>query len=281
MGRSPASIVLECLFSASLTIKGLEGGNEVVKLGEGFGSLGDDTEIKADRLIGDAIMKLLLTDNDVQRITIEGMPDYSHAEQRKYWVCVDPLDGSLNYGSKMMTIGLPYTTCVTVLSKCSNATFADIIACGVIDHRSDDLWCAYFDDDGVLKAKIGCFTAFTDKRPNLDLGSMIVFGEMYYPENRNLLLKMFSGCKGWLRNPGSAAYEMAMVSSGSAVAFICDRQKQHELGAGYLLVKAAGGVAVDFSGKDLGQYEYVFNAQTPVILAANQNIANELLRRIS
>lgn len=241
MGRSPASIVMECLTCSSLTIKGLKGGDEVLKLGKGFGSLNDDSEIKADRLIGDAIMGLLSSDGDVQRITIEGMSDYS---------------------------------------QCKNAFFADIVACGVIDHRSGDLWIAYFDDNGVLKAIVNGFNAYTDQRFILDLGSMIVFGEMYYPENRALLMKIFANSKGWLRNPGSAAYEMAMVSSGSAVAFICDRQKQHELGAGYLLVNAAGGVAIDHNGKDLGEYEYVFNTQTSVILAANRSIADELLRRI-
>lgn len=73
---------------------------------------------------------------------------------------------------------------------------------------------------------------------------------------------------------------MALVASGQAVAFICDRQKMHELGAGYALVKGAGGVVVDFEGNDLGPKEYDFNKQMPVILAANKNIVDQLIELI-
>ncbi|HRH31779.1 MAG TPA: inositol monophosphatase family protein, partial [bacterium] len=101
------------------------------------------------------------------------------------------------------------------------------------------------------------------------------------PENREKVFRAFSDVKGWLRSPGSAAYEMASVASGQAAAFICDRQKQHELGAGYALVKGAGGVAVDWDGQDLGSRVYDFKTQTPVILAANRQIADQLLELLN
>jgi fructose-1,6-bisphosphatase/inositol monophosphatase family enzyme len=103
---------------------------------------------------------------------------------------------------------------------------------------------------------------------------------MYYPDNRQRLARAFAGEKGWLRSCGSAAYEMALVASGTAVAFVCGSQKQHELGAGYALVKGAGGVAVDWDGRDLGVRTYDFKTQTPVVLACNMAIADQILERL-
>lgn len=113
----------------------------------------------------------------------------------------------------------------------------------------------------------------------IDLKNTIIFGENYYPDNRELLARVFAGERGWLRNPGSAAYEMALVASGTAVAYICGSQKNHELGAGYLLVKEAGGVAIDFEGREYQGHLYDFNAQTSIILAASRELGDALAAR--
>lgn len=264
---------------ACSAMRGLAGGEEIVSVGEAFGDLKDDTEIKADLVIGQEIRDLLLRVSSLRPfITVEGFPDIEGSDG-DLWICVDQLDGSLDYRFRKAALGLPYSCCVTIFRKKQNACFSDIIAAGVCDYRSNDRWLA-------LKAEESFVTFFqdrelrTDQTLELDIRNGILFAEMYYPENRELICKAFSGEKGWIRNPGSAAYEMAMVANGTVQAFICDRQKLHELGVGYALVKGSGGVAVDFSGQDLVAYPYVFNSQLPVILAANQKIAYDLLLRI-
>jgi fructose-1,6-bisphosphatase/inositol monophosphatase family enzyme len=272
--------VSQYLDLARETLQELSGGQEVIKSGKSFGDAADDTEIRADREIGLALRKKIASNIILAgRVSVEGLDDLVHPPG-KYWFCIDPLDGSLNYKTKGDALGLPYSCCIIVLKKKSKAKFSDIIVAGVIDLRNGDKWIAILEEQGEFKTFFNWKPAATMAVPKLDLGSQILIGEFYYPNNRDLLCKAFTNHKGWLRNPGSAAYEMASVSSGQAVAYICNQQKQHELGAGYALVKGAGGVAVDFDGKDLGEHEFLFNAQTPVILAANQMIADEILEMI-
>lgn len=253
-------------------------GSWVVKHGE-FGSTTHDAELRADVELGNFYRGKLFGLSGVRWVSVEGQPDES-LNGGEYWATVDPLDGSLNFKTKGKSLGLPFSSCITVLSHKCDASFSDVVAAGVIDLRLGDVWSAHRENNGYVSCMNG-EKAVTARSEKLDLTQMVVIGEFYYPENRDRLCKAFAGKKGWLRNPGSAAYEMALIASGQAVAYICDRQKQHELGAAYALVKGAGGVAVDFDGKDLGSRMYDFKMQTPVVLAANQRIADEIVQLIN
>lgn len=268
------------LVESKAFLQDLENGEIIESQGAGFGGLNADTEIRADKQLGEYVLQTLQTsakDLNVGLITIEGFDPV--IADGLFWYAVDPLDGSLNYKLRNNTIGLPYTCAITVLQKCKDAIFSDVVAAGVIDLRSGDLFIAHKEGHGY-KSFVNDMPAKTTDTNSVDISSAIAIGEMYYPENRQLLIDIFKGQKGWLRNPGSAAYEMALVASGTAFVYICDRQKQHELGAGYALVKGAGGVVVDFEGKDLADTGFLFNTQTPVVLAANETIAQEIIDRI-
>ena len=282
LARKFEQVILLSLDEATELLPSIEDGGEQLNEGVGFGDLKNDTEIKADKLLGEMFQANFLNASisELGRITVEGFEDI-HCGDGEYWLCIDPLDGSLNYKSRGLTLGLPITVCITILQKKENVKFSDVVIAAVLDLRSPhDLWFVDKLSNGEYITNINGQPAKTWDSQYLDLYSQIVFGEMYYPNNRGTLVQMFDDERGWLRNPGSAAYEMAMVSSGQAVAYICGTQKQHELGAGYALVKGAGGVAVDWDGKDLGESEFLFNAQTPVILAANKAIADQILERL-
>lgn len=255
----------------------LNGGDRVAREGGAFGDATDDTELIADMELGkffrERLPQLL---PDVGRLTIEGLGDIEIGDG-PHWATVDPLDGSLNYMHRCESLGLPYSSCITVFGAKTNARFRDVIAAGVVDLRSGDLWYAEANADGHYQTVLNRRPALARSPQTLDLGKMIVIGEMYYPENRERLARAFAGKKGWLRNPGSAAYEMALVSSGQAAAYICDRQKNHELGAAYALVTGGGGVAVDFEGNTLDFRTYDFSRQTPVILACHRRLVIEIL----
>ncbi len=259
-----------------------EEGGKIAEEGAGFGDLKKDTEITADKILGEYFLSAFKRslNSSPFAIQIEGLSAGERQvfngsfEQSKHYITVDPLDASLNYKLKGETLGLPHSAIVGIFNK-PNPTFADCVMAGSIDFRSGDTWIAE-------KGK-GCF--LNDKRcgtsgkSDVDIKNGIIIGEFYYPENRELLLRLFRGEKGWLRNPGSAAYEMSLVASGQADAFICDRQKGHELGAAYLLVTEAGGYACDLAGRNLSEREYRFNSQFPVILASTQGLALKILER--
>ncbi len=272
-------IVEQALRDARLLLQRTERGDEIVHHGGAFGDLARDTELRGDRVLGEHIRDTFADIPGVERITVEGMGDaHSPSGTGTLWVTGDPIDGSLNY-KRGQHVGLPYVACITVLQRCINAALSDVIAAGVIDLRGGNLWLAEKQGERYTTtfngAPISCAT-----EQALDIGSMIVFGEIFYPEGRGLLARAFAGESGWLRSYGSSAYEMAVVAAGGAAAFISTRQKFHELGAGYALVRGAGGVALDFYGSDIGSLPYDFNSQTPCILAANESIAAEIVARI-
>ena len=257
------------------------GGEEVVTKGSGFGELTNDTEIGADKILGQKLVAYLEESfrNIPFEVEVEGVgrvsKNVSPDSNIDYYITLDPLDGSLNFRLRGKTLGLPYTTALAIFERTS-PTYKDCVAGGVIDLRSGDIWAALRGKGATLNG-LPCRTSGATK---VNLKEGIVIGEFYYPENRELLLKLFKGERGWLRNPGSAAYEMALVASGQADAFICDRQKAHELGSAYLLVAEAGGYVCDFEGQDLADRDYQFNSQTPVIVASTRDLALEIVGRI-
>lgn len=248
---------------------------EIIRQGTSFGDLKNDTELGIDKRLG-AYFKDRLRGCGLSRLSIEGMEDIILADHGS-WVTIDPLDGSLNFKKRNKGFGLPFVSCATLLSTSGpEATFKDIVSAGVVDLRCGDIWFSETHDDGCRVTTLNSSCLKTSSEENLDLANQIVIGEFYYPENRERLCRAFAGKKGWLRNPGSAAYEMALVANGTAIAFVCDRQKQHELGAGVALVLGAGGVACDLDGRDIMHTPYTFCDQTPLVLAANKNIAEQI-----
>lgn len=270
------------------TLLGLQGGERILHGDGAFGAMENDPELKADRVVGLRLAELLRAFDDTGRVTVEGGADETiEGVKRDVWATVDPIDGSLNYAHRGQMTGFPHTSVITILDRPNGEPyqFRDIMAAGIVDLRRgiSDAWfvgkcpesCRYETYARGTNGELDRTRTLLEN--HLDLGQMNVIGEMYYPSNREKMMRAFAGQKGWLRSPGSAAYEMASVASGQAAAYICDQQKQHELGAGYALVTGAGGVAVDWDGKDLGERVYDFKTQTPCILAANQRIADQLL----
>lgn len=278
------SQILNILQKAKRNLARLERGGDIVKEGSGFGDLLNDTDIRADHVVGRFLQKAIgnLSENVVARVTVEGLEDRV-VRKHGLWVCADPIDGSLNYKTRGRTMGNPYTVVVTVFSKYEGATFDDVVFAAVLDLRpqSSDLWYAWREFSGVFRGTwLNDELITTSAETKLDPGSQIIMTETYYPKNREALLHLFDGQKGNFSRLGSAAYEMTLVSSGNAIAFLCCSQKNHELGATQLLVRAAGGVAVDWDGVSIGSRLYDFRAQTPIILAANQSIADEIVSRL-
>jgi len=254
-------------------------GSQVIGKGEAFGDLDNDIEIQADVFLGQMIENSLRENNFDCRLQIEGKEEISIGiSPEQHYVTVDPLDGSLNFAKKGKTLGLPFSCSVAIFSSPDKGEcrFQDVEVAGCVDLRNGDLWSAE-------KGK-GCFlngeSCQTSGSTEVDLRKNILIGEMYYPENRELICRIFKGERGWLRSLGSAAYEMSLVASGQVDAYICDRQKLDILGMAYLMVKEAGGSVVDFNGNDLGTKEYVFHSQMPVILASTTSLSSEILTRM-
>jgi len=273
-------IVKSCFEKAKYIHDNISDGGKIIHQGAGFGDLHNDTEIKLDKEIGEKIRDLIWkATNGKASVSVEGL-DTIEGKNPNLWFCVDPLDGSLNYRKRGLSLGAPYTICMTVLDRFDDATFSNVVLGANMDFRNGDTWISEKRKDGNFRTSFNGIVQKPSDAVNLNLGSDIFVGEMYYPSNRRLMSEIFEGQKGYLRSFGSAAWEIASVASGQVLAHICDQQKQHESGMGYAVVKGAGGVAVNFKGEDLGDTPFTFNDQNDVIFAGNEVIAEEIVRRI-
>ena len=192
-------------------------------------------------------------------------------------VFIDPLDGSLNYlkdpHGKLFQHGF---VCTMVFAK-KNPLFCDIVG-ALIVNMSQQHWAYAVSLNGeyIFRTK-GRNVPICALGHEWNPGQNLHIWEAYYPQMRAFIAwateNKYLG-KGWFRNPGSAACEMLAVSTGIAASMVCDRQKMHELGAGWLLVKANCGVGLNLeTGKDLDETSYNFSAQVPMALAATPTIA--------
>ena len=79
MDTKEIEIVEKALTKAHKFLPGMTEGEIIVKQGEAFGSLANDTDIKADSLIGEVITQVLAKEGACGRITVEGRHEIGRA----------------------------------------------------------------------------------------------------------------------------------------------------------------------------------------------------------
>lgn len=266
--------------------KGEGAARDVVKEGRAFGDHEQDIEIRADLELGMQFARAFRGSEAVSRILVEGLDEPILGSGGDMLVFVDPLDGSLNFQQSDDGIGgLPYGAIVTVYGKSENLTYDDVVVVGWIDLRHGDRLVAWHKSDRYkTKFCAGDHSKFRRARTrsdatSVDLARYIAICETYYAD-RSWLTGAFEGEKGWLRSPGSAAFEMALVARGYTILQASPHQKQHEGPGGRALVLGAGGWAGDFEGNDLGPRPVDFEGRDPFIVAANEAVGMDMVRRL-
>jgi myo-inositol-1(or 4)-monophosphatase len=189
----------------------------------------------------------------------------------KYTITFDDIDGTYNYhrGRGM----LPYCTVVTIFDS-PEPNFENTLVAGILEHNSKKLWHAVRDN--------GCFLngvrVNTSGRKNLDRRTLVIIDHYLSSEDILKFLKIYP--ESWVKDFGSAAFHLAGVSSGLFDAYLCSSQDAHELGAGYLLVKEAGGFLADWNGNRLDRTRYDFNAKYTIVAASTQKLGKILLSKL-
>jgi myo-inositol-1(or 4)-monophosphatase len=272
-------IVLNALHAMDSRLAFIEEGETVMVAGTS-GALTGDEDLKADFELGRACIANL-DSSLIASVECEGLAThYTATPNAPFRVYVDPLDGSLYYKTRGAVRGFfPYGAAITVVRNVPHPTFDDVVAAGIINYVSGDVFSAMRNEDGTITSHLNDQSLAMPQDQKLDIMKRPLIGEMYYSGNRELMNSIFAGKNGYLRSVGCAAVEMAVVASGQISAFVCDRQKVHELGAAQLIVKGAGGVAVDFDGKDISKLPYVFNSQMPIVLTS-RSLKAELVAAI-
>jgi fructose-1,6-bisphosphatase/inositol monophosphatase family enzyme len=274
---------------------------QVLKEGT-FGDLGADQEVQADVLMGKALTRYLLASPNVQEvITEEG--NYGEEQEGEYTVFVDPLDSSANAIRTLerLKLGLPTTQhdlpfgTVIAFAKNNGETIDDVTAAGFTRLDTGYSYIAvkdqgfYIVDPKGNRTKVNLSKIASQPTNVSDLlkNGWTFWTENYYPDTRTIvntkLLKPDE--KGYVRSQGCGANEQTTIAAGEAAAFFCTTAKLHEPAATILMVKEAGGVAVNpFTMEDAGTFplrsDFRIQKQ-PLLLAMNKQLARDIHRRLT
>lgn len=266
-----------------------------------FGDLGADQEVQADVLMGQKIWEYMFSlPNVAQVITEEGI--YSDKREGEYTVFVDPLDSSANairtlerskFGLPTTQHDLPFGSVISIAEN-NGETMDSVVAAGFTRLDTGFSYIAVknggffiIDPDGK-KTKVDLSQIDSQPRnvSNLLKNGWTMWVENYYPETRNAVNTQLLAPdeKGYIRSQGCGANEQITVAAGEAAAFFCTTAKLHEPAASILMVKEAGGVAVDpFTMQDLGNLPLRKGFRTkkhPLLLAMNRDLALDIHERL-
>ena len=173
---------------------------------------------------------------DAQFIGEEGANDFSTDGLR---FIIDPIDGTTNfmqdYRCSCISIGL-----------CKGN---DVIAGVVYNPYTDELFSAEKGKGAYLNGN----RIKVSERPLSD--GLALFGTSpYHPENTDetfsLLRKVFDFSRD-IRRSGSAAYDICMIACGRCEVFFEKSLQPWDIAAGTLILKEAGGIALNYQGRDI------------------------------
>ena len=178
------------------------------------------------------------------------------------WI-IDPLDGTTNY-----THGFPMF-CVSI----------------GVDHRGELIAGVIYDPmrDELFSAEKGSGAFLNGKKIRVSnedrmIRSLLITGFPYnIGENPDHAIEHFNNfviAAQGIRRLGSAAIDMAYVACGRAEGFWEVHLHPWDMAAAIVIIREAGGVVTDFSGKPMNVY-------TPNIAASNGKIHADLLRVLS
>ncbi len=189
----------------------------------------------------------------------------------KYTITFDDIDGTDNYHRGRGV--LPYCTVVTLFDS-PEPNFEDVLISGVIEHNSKKLWHAVRNKGCYLNGS----RVNTSGRKKLDRRTLVVIDHYINRGDISKFLKVYP--ESWVKDFGCAGFHLAGVSSGLFDAYLSPANKAHELGAGYLLVKEAGGFLTDLNGNGLDKIRYNFDAKYPIVAASTKELGKVLLSKL-
>lgn len=230
-----------------------------------------DISTAGDRAISEALIgyfrksgiPLILQSEESGILVLEDRPSYL--------IAFDDLDGTDNFfrGNGL----LPYCTVIAVLKE-PMIRFDDVIAAGIIELRTGTVWLAET-GNGVT---VDGVAAHPSRRSILDRRTLITID--HYGVGPDIMDLTSLHADGWVKDFGSSALHLAGVSNGLFDAYISTRQKGHEIAAGYLLIREAGGWMSDFSGQLFDQRAFDFNSTYQMVACTNKKLFTHIQSRI-
>ena len=152
---------------------------------------------------------------------------------------IDPIDGTTNFMQDYRC------SCISVALCKEN----EVVAGVVYNPYNGEIFCAEKGNGAYLNGE----RISVSDRPLSD--GLALFGSSpYHPENTDetfaLLRKVFDFCRD-IRRSGSAAYDICMIACGRCEVFFEKSLQPWDIAAGTLILKEAGGVALNYQGEEI------------------------------
>lgn len=171
------------------------------------------------------------------------------------WV-VDPLDGTTNFLHGFPSFAVSIAAAVD-----------GIIEAGVVVHvPRNEMYCAVR-GGGAWQDERPLSVSTIDEADFALIGTGFPFRDNSKVEEYARQFTRVSGATSGIRRPGSAALDLADVAAGRFDGFWEQQLSAWDIAAGVLLVREAGGLVTDFSGRDIGVEHTSVVAGNPAIHA--------------
>lgn len=235
--------------------------SEQKSLGRGAG--GDNT-FPIDKKAEDIIINYLESFNQPMSVISEeiGIKDIHGGGDIK--VLIDPIDGSKNAIN-----GVPFY--------CSSVAFVkgdyigDVYMSLVVNLLTGDCFTAKKGGGAFFNNR----QIFTQKDSNTNL---LAFESQNPNRDISRILKLMSYFRR-VRCLGATALDMAYTAYGAISVFVTPSpSRTFDFAGGWLLIKEAGGIITDITGKQLDNLEIGINKAVPVVASANDNIHLQVIK---
>lgn len=237
-----------------------------------------NTATTADVAVSHALLKHFKESRIPAIVYSEESGKTQYGEKPEFLVGFDDIDGTENWRRSENV--MPYTTIIFVYDK-PQPLFKNALVAVMQEHTSGHIWLAVRGEGCYFKKKDWtefrrCYTSgeevLTRKTAvRLDLYAM--------REEKEVIAALTKAA--WVKDAGSSGYHLAAVSNGSIDVFVNTSCKAHECGAGYLLIKEAGGFMVNRNGEPYDDVPYNFDAKYDIICSATKKLEREILRVVS
>lgn len=194
----------------------------------------------------------------------------------EYLVAVDGIDGTDLYKQDYQKNG--FGTMLVVFSDI-NPKYTDYLYCGIAQHAKEKVLYAKKDHGAFVVGSSEKITAKTSVNQTLSKNTLIYIDE-YWDINKQIFSNRLRGYRTEYHKC-SAMYYADLVEGNAGFVLECTRKKNLEIAVSYGLVREAGGVTVDLSGKDIGSEMYLAYGQDrhlPIITAANDVLAKHMVQ---
>ena len=291
--------IAEIMENAKIFYSSIVNPGQTIKEGVS-GSSENDSEIAADKMMGDFFIRELRKIPWIKEIVVEGRPPVFTNIQGKCIAFVDPLDASLNAKTeeklpKEGYLNLPYTAVVTIAKiqedNSEQIFFRDLIMAYIIDLRPNQNILASVNLLEMVPKLYMNGQIYTPRYTTSELAGDLndtnieLSFEAYYLETTKKIVKMrqqMANPDRYWRSVGSAAEDMLRALLNVGI-YVCASQKMHELGAIWVISQATNleGTVVNLQGEQLDSKLYDFNSKIGIIVAKTKKLAQATVKLLA